>query len=153
MTVSHPIGWSTVARLVDRLVDDIRRQTMEHGLKVEGIVGIARGGLIPAVMLSHRLGVRSLQVVSANQYDDATRQQGNMVVSLAPSLMENPSGHYLIVDDIVDSGKTVEFFRGLLPNSTVAALVVNSDPIKRNLVDFIAMPNPENLWIEFPWEA
>lgn len=147
------LSWSSVDDMVSSLRHDIKHQIVEHDLKLDGIIGIARGGLVPAVMLSHALGIRHLATVWAKQYDDGTQQAGQMVTSLDGSLGLKYEGRYLIVDDIVDTGNTLRFFRGVLPNSLTCALVANRAPMEQNLVDFVARPNPEDQWIVFPWEV
>lgn len=147
------LSWASVDDMVESLRHDIKRQIVEHDLKLDGIIGIARGGLVPAVMLSHALGIRQFTTVRAKQYDDETHRAGQMVTSLDGSLGLDYEGRYLIVDDIVDTGNTLRFFRGVLPNSLTCALVANRAPMEQNLVDFVARPNPEDQWIVFPWEV
>ena len=65
---------------VEELVNLLAKQIAQSGYQIEYIFGLQRGGLIPAVILSHKLGIPMTQ--------DPTRQ------------------NILIVDDICDSGET-----------------------------------------------
>ena len=70
------ITWKQVEEYVDAVVDHIKA----NNISIDGVFGPPRGGLIFAVMLSHRLHV--------------------------PMLM-SPYGNCLIVDDIADTGKSL----------------------------------------------
>ena len=73
---------------VDILVNDLCEEIKKNIPWVENIKGLPRGGLIPAVMISHKLGLPLL---------------GNV---------EGRNENTLIVDDIADSGKTLEGYKG-----------------------------------------
>ena len=66
---------------VDNLVDILKQKVLDELPEIGSVMGIARGGLIPAVMLSHKLGVPYTNLVAPNT---------------------------LVVDDICDSGKTIK---------------------------------------------
>ena len=99
-------------------LQEILRQMTKDGYTPDVIVGIARGGLVPATMLSHYLG-KSLMVVNYSLRDSKvshTSEINDVVRSL------NQGKQVLIVDDICDSGETlrkvvdeaVELFEGNL---------------------------------------
>lgn len=48
------LSWIAVEKLVNKIAKDIKEDDL-HLTKLKGIYGVTRGGLIPAVMLSHRL--------------------------------------------------------------------------------------------------
>ena len=70
---------------VDGLVDELATQVKSEFTNIDSIYGIPRGGLIPAVMLSHKLGI---------PYSDKITLKS------------------LIVDDICDSGVTLKAWEG-----------------------------------------
>jgi hypoxanthine phosphoribosyltransferase len=85
-----------------------------------GVYGIPRGGLCLAVKLSHLLNI---------------------------PLLDLPQDGCLIVDDIYDSGKTLEKYKNY-KNATYFVLISKKDP---TLFDsYITMKNKE--WIIFAWE-
>ena len=115
------------------------------------IIGIARGGLIPAVHLSHMLSVR-MQCIRW-QLRDGDRQD--------PVLVKNNT-QVLIVDDINDSGET---FCGVIDsirnNSEISekALEQNIKTVSlfsrkssKFSVDYSPNKVDTNDWINFPWE-
>lgn len=76
--------------------------------KPDVILGITRGGLIPAVMLSHHFNVMMIPInLSFRDFkSDLTRvdDEINHSVNLNPSKFKN----ILVVDDILDSGETLK---------------------------------------------
>ena len=66
---------------IDTLVTILKHKVLDKLPEIDSVTGIARGGLIPAVMLSHKLGVPYTQAVGPNT---------------------------LVVDDICDSGVTLK---------------------------------------------
>jgi len=115
------------------------------------IIGIARGGLIPAVHLSHALSVRMQcihwQLRDGNLQDPVSVANNNQV---------------LIVDDINDSGET---FCGVI-NSIKNNSEISEKALKQNIktaslfsrksskfaVDYSPNKVDTNDWINFPWE-
>jgi len=71
---------------VDTLVTILKNKVLDKLPEIGSVMGIARGGLIPAVMLSHKLGVPYTNLVDPNT---------------------------LVVDDICDSGVTIKEAPGL----------------------------------------
>ena len=110
---------------VEELVDLLAKQITQSGYQIEYIFGLQRGGLIPAVMLSHKLGIPMTQ--------DPTRQ------------------NILIVDDICDSGETFKEFFLKYPDSTFACLHFKPHTSDFN-PDFSANKFFSDDWICYPWE-
>ena len=94
------------------------------------ITGPARGGLIPAVLLSHQTGLPYLPLADALNRAEVTRAQ------------------ILLVDDICDSGKTFKYFEDWGFATASLAWRYNSGFIP----DFHAYLLEDDSWIVFPWE-
>ena len=71
------LSWDDLETLVDKLCEKIPFETPT----IDSVTGIARGGLIPAVMISHKLDLPYVDAVGPNT---------------------------LVIDDIADSGVTLE---------------------------------------------
>jgi xanthine phosphoribosyltransferase len=56
----------------------------------------------------------------------------------------------LIVDDLVDTGKTAQIVRALLPKAHFAS--VYAKPMGRPLVDTFITEVSQDTWIYFPWD-
>ena len=113
------------------------------------IIGLSRGGLIPAVILSHTLGIPLTPVVYSSVFGKGERANANFLPDVHDRTV-------LIVDDISDSGHTlhevVDYYKyiGRLPLS--AALYYKEGSVHRP--DFYYHTIPADApWVIFPWEA
>jgi len=108
---------------------------------IEEVVGISRGGLIPGVIISHLLEVPFSSFVWETR--DGERKDVSKVFHY-----NDPK--YLIVDDIVDSGKTILDIMSLAPEASTAVLFNKREDIVLDIVG----QNLYNVseWCVFPWE-
>ena len=118
-----------------------------------GIVAISRGGLIPAALLAHALGLRVVETVCVVTYDP--RSSGDEETPGDPIVTKPPLGAgdgegFLIVDDLVDTGTTARVARALLPKARFAC--VYAKPAGRPLADAVAREVDQDTWIVLPWE-
>ncbi len=131
------------------------------GLDIEAIVGISRSGLVPAVMLSHRIGVRALSAIhiARTLSDEINAAKRDPVWH---GLLDTPAlagRKVLVVDDIVGKGLTMRMavaaLRQIAASTLTAALVVN----KANLADTPVASVVDHYgcvvhgWTIFPWEG
>src|SRR5438552_14341372 len=80
------------------------------------IVAITRGGLVPAAIVARELNVRLIETVCVESYRDYTKQGELQVLKgVTASIVELRGKGVLIVDDLVDTGKTAKVVRELLP--------------------------------------
>ena len=115
----------------------------------ERIVGIKRGGLIPAVSLSHLFKVQ-LNIISYQSRDGKNMARGNLLKLPRDSRI-------LLVDDICDTGETFEVIKKEIRqnylNIKFCSLFYN---IRQNItVDYFARKidrEKDSSWIVFPWE-
>lgn len=82
--------------------DSLVHQITGSGKFYDYIVGIVRGGAIPAVYLSHRLGIPMRTVSWSTFHSDQMRESA---MDIAEDI-ENGK-NILLVDDILDSGRTM----------------------------------------------
>jgi len=74
---------------------------------VDLVVGISRGGIVPASLIAHQLGL-DMRVLSINYRDDLNNPRYSAPQLLAPLKPTPPPGtHILLVDDVSVSGKTL----------------------------------------------
>mgnify|MGYP003148342295 FL=1 len=132
------LGWSFIEYQVNKICNDIA------GNKFDVVVGISRGGLIPAVMISHKLKL-PLLTMTVTLRDNLARVQ---------SLKIKKGEKALVVDDINDSGNTLtmisEFFK---TRHIHAAYAVLQNKLSSNFsVDYWGALQDNDDWINFPWE-
>jgi xanthine phosphoribosyltransferase len=118
------------------------------------IVCITRGGLVPAAIVSRELEIRLIETVCVASYHDY-RNQGEAAVlkgvdaDVAKGAGEGGRG-ILIVDDLVDTGRTASIVRKMLPSAHFAT--VYAKPMGRPLVDTFVTEVSQDTWIYFPWD-
>ena len=108
---------------VDGLVDELAIQVKSEFTNIDSIYGIPRGGLIPAVMLSHKLGI---PLITKLGYGTLTT---------------------LIVDDICDSGKTLKLYEGL-----TTAVLLHKPHTSSSVPTLFGSVHSSDAWIIYPWE-
>jgi xanthine phosphoribosyltransferase len=120
----------------------------------EAIVCITRGGLVPAAIVCRELGLRLIETVCVASYHDYRTQSDLMVLKdVAPSIKAIGDGHgkgVLVIDDLVDTGKTAKVVRAMLPNAHFAT--VYAKPAGRPMVDTFVTEVSQDTWIYFPWD-
>lgn len=120
------------------------------------LIGIGRGGLVPAVYLSHALGLPTLSVDHSAQVHDFA---GAALERLAARTREGE--RLLVVDDINDSGATIARLRAMLAEAGAAEAQVRYATLLDNIrsvsaVDYRARTLDRAVtkdWFVFPWEA
>jgi xanthine phosphoribosyltransferase len=113
------------------------------------VVAITRGGMAPAMIIARELDIRTVDTISVKSYDH--QNQGAAEVLKAPDkdMMGDGTG-VLVIDDLVDSGKTLELVRELYPNAHFAT--VYAKPQGRPQVDTFVTEVSQDTWIFFPWD-
>ena len=139
---TFPISWDQLHRdskaLAWRLLDTHYFQ---------GIVAVTRGGLVPAAIVSRELGIRLVDTVCISSYEWQDHKGDVEVLKR----FEGDGKGWLIIDDLVDTGKTARVVREMLPGAHFAT--VYAKPAGRPLVDTFITEVSQDTWILFPWDS
>jgi hypoxanthine phosphoribosyltransferase len=150
-------------QIVDEYLWKIEQQIRASGFTPDYIVGIVRGGAIPAVLLSHRLKIPVVMVHWNTRDKGIDHRESNAWLSEDINFNNKK---VLVVDDIVDTGLTIEELfedwsvvkdgeRTLaLDNIKVCAIVYNET--QNIYVDYYAQAidrSHDDRWVIFPWET
>jgi xanthine phosphoribosyltransferase len=120
----------------------------------EAIVCITRGGLVAAAVVARELGIRLIETVCVASYSHTSQGELKVLKDVAASVVATGGGGgagVLIVDDLVDTGKTAKVVRGLLPRAHFAT--VYAKPMGRPMVDTFITEVSQDTWIYFPWDT
>jgi xanthine phosphoribosyltransferase len=120
----------------------------------EAIVAVTRGGLVPAAIVARELGIRVIETVCVASYDHISQGELRMLKAVADSIIALGGGNgqgVLIVDDLVDTGKTAKLVRDILPKAHFAT--VFAKPMGRPMVDTFITEVSQDTWIFFPWDT
>lgn len=132
----------------------IAARVKESGWAPDAIIGLGRGGLIPAVYLSHATSLPMLSVDHSSHLPDFA---AGLLVKLAA---RSSTERLLFVDDINDSGGTIADVKGALSaaggnleNVRFATLIDNVASAERVDYRFRTIDRRINKdWFVFPWE-
>ena len=120
----------------------------------KAVVCITRGGLVPAAIVARELGIRVIETVCVASYDHQKRGDLQVLKKIAAEVVAAGSGggdKVLIVDDLVDTGKTAKLVREMLPKAHFAT--VYAKPMGRPQVDTFITEVSQDTWIFFPWDT
>lgn len=143
--------WNDVDRWADRLAERVRSANAVP----ETVVGLTRGGWVPARLLCDRLGVRRLVSLRAQHWGVTATPDGN--AQLTEGLSAPVGGQsVLVVDDITDTGESL---------ALAATHVAEQRPSRLETAAFLhiahskfvptyfaeEIPRGEWVWVVFPW--
>lgn len=140
------ISWSEYGNLAEALAEKVRANSRHYDL----VVGIARGGIPVAMVVSDHLNVK-IDFVNVKSYNDIGKRTAPRILS---TLVEGVEGKdVLLVDDLVDQGDTMVFLRKYLNDQKPKSLetaVMFKKPWSRVEPDYYLETVSE--WIVFPFE-
>ena len=118
----------------------------------KGIIAITRGGLVPAALVARELEIRLVDTVCVSSYGaggtgGAEQAQGELKVLKG---VAGDGAGFLLIDDLVDTGRTAQLVRQMLPKAHFATLYAK--PAGRPIVDTCVKEFKQNKWIFFPWD-
>lgn len=159
-TIALDLTWSDFDRHIADLAERIRADGVPHV-----VVGILRGGMVPAVLLAHRLGIRDVRGIEVTR----TLTEGPNGAKTPRPQVTNPASlgalrsgaDVVLVDDVAGSGDTFETAATMLAAAgRVRRVVVVVNTINWNTANTAA---PEQVlnhvgttcagWVRFPWEV
>jgi xanthine phosphoribosyltransferase len=139
---TFPVSWEQLHRDSRALA----WRMLDHDY-FKGIVAVTRGGLVPAAIVARELDIRLVDTVCVNSYD---WQDHKGEVEVLKRLNMEGEG-WLLIDDLVDTGRTARTVREMLPKAHFAT--VYAKPQGRPLVDTFITEVSQDTWILFPWDA
>lgn len=133
---------------------ELAHQIADSGFMPDVVLGIARGGLIPSGSLAYALDCKNLFTMNVEFYTGVGTTL-DAPVMLPPLLdaSELTDLSVLIVDDVADSGKTLELVRDFCRGqvSEVRSAVLYEKP--RSIVTADYAWKRTDQWINFPWSV
>jgi xanthine phosphoribosyltransferase len=152
---------------IEAQTQEILRQLTNSNWRPDYVVGLTRGGLVPANLISQYLDV-PMETLKVSLRDDASQPESNLW--MAEDAYEGKN--ILVVDDINDSGATLNWIRedwmsGCFPkdkrwkkvwgNTVRVACLYDNESSKSKLdVDYSAVTinkADKDVWVVFPWES
>lgn len=139
---TFPITWDQLHRDAKALA----WRLLEHR-NFKSIVAVTRGGLVPAAIIARELNIRMIDTVCIVTYQWKEQGEGETILKG----IEGDGAEMLVIDDLVDTGRTARIVRDMLPKAHFAALYAK--PAGRPLVDTFVTEVSQDTWILFPWDS
>jgi len=112
------------------------------------IVGISRGGLVPAVIISNLLGIRKVHSLGLKTYKD--QEKDGVEIYQVPDLANN--NKILLIDDISDTGESFAIAKKLYGHKELVTASVYMKEKTKFVPDVVGDHIDNNIWAVFPWE-
>ena len=112
------------------------------------VVAITRGGMAPAMIIARELDIRIVDTISVKSYNHKSQSEPKIIKTADDTVVQDGTG-ILIIDDLVDTGKTLEVVRSLMRKAHVATIYAK--PMGRAQVDTFITEVSQDTWIFFPW--
>jgi hypoxanthine phosphoribosyltransferase len=136
---------------VEALTQDIIRQIHVDEQSFSCVVGLTRGGLVPAVLISQYLDI-PMHAVKISLRDHKGSED---IVKLREDIGINDGKKVLVIDDINDTGATMSHLIECWGHDTVTYAVLINNESSGTDVDYVSktINKLENdVWQVFPWE-
>ena len=119
------LSWKWVDEQINKIGDKL------EGLDLEFVSGIPRGGLVPAVMMSHAYGIKYISYSSAKMLPLDLRKKT------------------IVIDDISDTGLTMSEADKLKFITSSLCTRIGTKTLPRLTGEIISGKQ----WLVFPWES
>jgi hypoxanthine phosphoribosyltransferase len=142
------LTWEDVYNLTLRLSERV----VESGFKPDAVIGIARGGWIPARILSDVLYAETLQNIRIEYYSDVG-EKGREPKITQPITGSMEGRSILLVDEVADTGDSLYYAIDhveTLGAGDVKTAVLHWKPWSRVKPDFYMVQTES--WTVYPWE-
>jgi hypoxanthine phosphoribosyltransferase len=132
----------------------LAHQVVDSGYRPTMVLGIARGGLLPAATIAYALDVKNLFTVNVEFYTGVDERL-QFPVMLPPLLdtVDIAGATVLIADDVADTGATLKLVTDFCAAhvADVRCAVLYEKP--RSTVKCHYVWRRTDRWIDFPWSS
>ena len=142
------VSWDQLHRDARALAWRLDGQGPDNGAW-RAVVAITRGGMAPAMIIARELDIRVVDTISVKPYNYQAQSEPIIIKTPDASVVQDGTG-VLIIDDLVDTGKTLEVVRKSMPKAHVATIYAK--PMGRAQVDTFITEVSQDTWIFFPWD-
>ena len=143
------VSWDQIHRDSRALAWRLDRQGPDNGAW-RAVVAITRGGMAPAMIVARELDIRTVDTISVKSYNNQEQTPPRIIKAPQAEIMGTDGTGILVIDDLVDTGKTLELVRALYPKAHFAT--VYAKPSGRAMVDTYITEVSQDTWIFFPWD-
>lgn len=138
---------------IERHCEALYRKIKQIKFKPEVIVGIARGGWVPARIFSDLLEVDELYTMRIKFYTSIDERAKKPVI-VYPLPFNLKGKRVLLVDDIADTGESLELAQSHLRENEAGEILIVTivkKPRSKVIPDLYSVET--SAWVVFPWEV
>ncbi|MEM0987574.1 MAG: xanthine phosphoribosyltransferase [Pseudomonadota bacterium] len=143
------VSWDQLHRDARALAWRLDRQGPGDQGAWRAVVAITRGGMVPACIIARELNIRLVDTISVKSYDHQSQAEASVLKAPDAALIGDGTG-VLVIDDLVDTGRTLEVVRTLMPQAHFATIYAK--PQGKPLVESYVTEVSQDTWIFFPWD-
>jgi len=145
------VGWDEIVEWSRGLASRI----LESGWRPDLIVAVARGGFVPARLLCDFLDATDLLSVQSQHWVEAAKAAERAILRY-PYKVDAGGKRVLLVDDIVDTGETLELARRFIerewgPGEVRTAALQWISSVAKIKPDYYYLEVKEWVWFQYPW--
>jgi hypoxanthine phosphoribosyltransferase len=145
------VTWDEIAQWTET----VARKITETGFRPTMVIGLTRGGWVPARLICDHLKVKKLYAVKTEHWGVTANQDGKALLTQELSI-DIANDHVLVVDDITDTGESLILALGHLmkmkPRDLKSSTLLHIAHSKIQPDYFcVHVPKEEWTWFIFPW--
>jgi hypoxanthine phosphoribosyltransferase len=141
-------SWDLIYRSLLNLAEAVR----ESGFEPDIIVGVCRGGWLPARIMSDLLEKPNIASVTAEFYVGVAETRGKPAITQTVSVPVKDK-KVLVVDDVADTGESLKLVNASLKKqgvSEIRVVTIYYKPWSKLVPDYYEKETRG--WVVFPWE-
>ena len=147
----QPVSFYQINFLARSMAKKFKRDKITH------VIGLARGGLIPATIISYELNVPLLSYAISSYKNTTSTGEFKINQFIDFNGLKSLKGadpHVLVIDDICDTGDTMHYICDKIELTGVKAKYATLFTKKKHIkfLNQYGVVLLDNIWIEFPWE-
>lgn len=144
--LTWPLYGQAVRELAQMIADDDYRPDI--------VLGIARGGLIPAGSLGYALSVKNTYVMNVEYYTGVDeRLEVPTILPPYLELVDLERAEMLVVDDVADTGHTLQMVHEFVSGKVATARTTVLYEKPRSVIKADYVWRRTSKWINFPWSS
>ena len=153
--IIEQLSWNNIHQGIDKLVNILRKDEYVPDV----VITIGRGGLIPGALLTYKFNVKTVHNFSVQTYNDNDVKTHAIICTQEPGRsleIKHRDSKVLVVDDISDSGHTLEYIKNELSTNyglnNIKFATLYTKKSTSFTPDYFVTEFPDESWVAFPWE-
>lgn len=135
---------------IQKSIDSVFQKVADY----DCIIGVVRGGAIPATLLAHKLNTKYVQFIQISSYA-SDNKQSNLIETAPLNISYIMNKRVVVVDDISDSGMTLDYidrmYKRYAEEIFYFTIVSKDKTVFKPDYSYITAEPDE--WVKFPWES